>query len=111
MTCCESSNGRREKGLKGGETEGESEEEESGGSEEVVILLDLSEVGENCQHTTRLSSYAPSLSTYNRANRSSSEMRKWEGNRMKRLTPECDLLDYVAISSYSLSVWSSCLIE
>jgi len=63
MMCCVSSVGRREKGLKGGETEGESEEEESGGSEEVVILLDLLEVGGNCQNTTKLCSHATSLST------------------------------------------------
>jgi len=107
MMCCVSSIGRREKGLKGGETEGE----ESGGSEEVVILLDLCEVGESCQNVLKLSDCNPPLSTLSRKSRSPSEMKEWEGDRMKGLTPECDLLDYVVILGYSLSVWSSCLIQ
>ena len=108
IMCCVSSIGRREKGLKEGEGEGE----ESGGRDEgEVILLDLWEIRESCQHILTHLAYLSSLPTSKRKSCRRSEMRKWEGDRMKGLTPECDLLDYIAISRYPLSVCSSCLIQ
>ena len=57
IMCCVSSIGRREKGLKGTEGEGEWEEEEESGRREEgeVILRDLSSGRELCQYITTLS--------------------------------------------------------